>query len=70
MPSYHFDLVDARTAEDENNDAQFCQNDDEARAIAHDIASRVAAAEPDFLKGYCVLVSDADGLEIYRAPLQ
>jgi hypothetical protein len=69
MPKFHFDLVDARTAEDEQNDAQYCHNEEEARILAHNIASRLAGSEPSFLNGYCILVSDADGVEVYRAAI-
>ncbi len=69
MPKFHFDLVDARTAASGTDDAQFCQNEKEAQILAHTIADRLLASEPSFLSGYCVLVSDADGAEIYRAVL-
>jgi hypothetical protein len=69
MPKYHFDLVDARTAADEQDDARFCFDEEEAQVVAQTIATRLAASEPNFLKGYCVLVSNADGVEIYRVAL-
>jgi hypothetical protein len=69
MPKFHFDLVDARTAAAEQDDAQFCENETEAQSLAHTIADRLAAYEPTFLRGYCILVSDASGVEVYRATL-
>jgi hypothetical protein len=69
MPKFYFDLVDARTASDEQEDARFCHDEEEVQVLAQTIANRLAASEPDFLKGYCILVSDTNGVEIYRAAL-
>ena len=69
MPRYHFDLVDHKTIEDEGG--QVLADDIVASDVADELARRVYQVRPDLRgKGYVILVTNAEGDEIHRAPLE
>ena len=69
MPRYHFDLVDHRTVEDEGG--QVLADDVVASDVADELARRVCEARPELRgQGYIILVTNADGDEVHRAPLE
>jgi hypothetical protein len=68
MPRYHFDLADHTTVEDKGG--QVLADDTTASDVADEIARRVYQARSELRgKGYCIIVTDVDGEEIYRAPV-
>lgn len=68
MPKFHFDLVDTRTGDEE--DWLTCQSKSEVQVMATQIAGRLLASEPIFLRGYSVLVTNEEGHEVFRARLR
>lgn len=69
MPLYHFDLVNTKTVSDEGG-AEL--NDDvEAMDSADAVARRILDARPDLKeRHYYILVTNEDGEEIMRLPLE
>jgi hypothetical protein len=68
MPLYHFDLVNSRIHLDVG-DAEL-PDDIEAMDTADDIARRVMKERPDVTnRHYTILVTDEEGEEICRLPL-
>jgi hypothetical protein len=69
MPRYRFDLVDHPTVEDKGG--QILADDIIAAGVADQLALRVYEARPEPRgKKYSILVMNADGDEIHRAPLE
>jgi Bacteriophage Lambda NinG protein len=69
MPRYHFDLVDHVTVEDHGG--QLFTDDGAAARAADDLAQQIFEVRPELRgKGYSVLVTDARGLEVHRAPVR
>jgi hypothetical protein len=68
VPRYHFDLVDSRTVNDEGGTE--LPDDMQAMDVADELARRLLAERPE-LKGrhYSILVTNQDGDEIGRCPL-
>jgi hypothetical protein len=68
MPRYHFDLVDHVTVEDHGG--QILDDDVTASDVADILAHKVCRQHPELRgKGYSILVTDAEGVEVYRAPI-
>ena len=68
MPRYHFDLVDSTTVADEGG--ADVQDDVMAMDVAEEIARRLARERPELKnKHFSVLVSNEEGQEVGRAPL-
>ena len=68
MPKYHFDLVDSKTIADEGG-AEVC-SDIRAMDIAQELARRLVKERPELKdRHYAILVSNGDGEEVGRAPL-
>jgi hypothetical protein len=68
MPKYHFDLVDSKTVADEGG-AEL-GDDSNAVDIAQQIARRLLKERPELKdKHYSILVSNEDGEEVCRVPL-
>jgi hypothetical protein len=68
MPRYHFDLVDSKTVADEGG-AEL-SDDIQAMDIAEHIARRLCQERPELKdRHYAILVSDEDGQEVCRVPL-
>jgi hypothetical protein len=68
MPRYHFDLVDSKTVADEGG-AEL-SDDIQAMDIAEHIARRLRQERPELKdRHYAILVSDEDGQEVCRVPL-
>jgi hypothetical protein len=68
MPRYHFDLVDHRTLEDHGG--QVLADDIMAADVADELARRVREVRPELRnKRYAILVTDAEGREVHRAPI-
>ena len=68
MPKYHFDLVASKTIADEGG-AEVC-NDIGAMDIAQELARRLVKERPELKdRHYAILVSNEDGEEVGRAPL-
>jgi hypothetical protein len=68
MPKYHFDLVDSKTIADEGGAA--VGDDSKAVDIAEQIARRLLKERPELKdKHYSILVSNEDGEEVCRVPL-
>jgi hypothetical protein len=68
MPQYHFDLVDSQNIADEGG-AEL-ENDADALVAAKEIAQRVLQDFPELKhRNYKVAVSDAEGEELFRIPL-
>ena len=68
MPKYHFDLVDSKTIADEGG-AEVC-SDTGAMDIAQELARRLVKERPELKdRHYAILVSNGDGEEVGRAPL-
>lgn len=68
MPLYHFDLVDHHPVEDRGG--QILADDTTAEDVADELAARVYDVRPELRgKGYSILVTDAQGREIHRAPI-
>jgi hypothetical protein len=68
MPRYHFDLVDHHTVEDHGG--QVLEDDIKASDVADALAARIFEVRPELRdKGYSVLVTDSEGLEVHRAPI-
>jgi hypothetical protein len=68
MPRYHFDLVDHHTIEDHGG--QILTSDIAASDVADELARRIYDLRPEFRgKGYSILVTDSEGRDLYRAPI-
>jgi hypothetical protein len=68
MPRYHFDLVDHKTVEDHGG--QVLDDDITAADVADELARRVYKVRPELRnKGYSILVTDSEGQEVHRAPI-
>ncbi len=68
MPRYHFNLVDHIRVEDYGG--QLLADDTTAIHVAEDLALRVYDVRPPLRgQGYLILVTDADGREVHRAPI-
>lgn len=68
MPRYHFDLVDSRTVADEGG-AEL-PDDIKALDVAEVIARKLLGDRPDLKnRHYAILVTNEDGEEIGRVPL-
>jgi hypothetical protein len=68
MPFYHFDLINSRTVADEGG-AEL-PDDIEAMDSADALARRLLDKHPDLRnRNYAVLVTNDDGDEICRVPL-
>jgi hypothetical protein len=68
MPRYHFDLADHHTVEDHGG--QILADDVTATDVADELASRIYEVRPELRgKGYYILVTDAEGREVHRAPI-
>jgi hypothetical protein len=68
MPRYHFDLVDHRTVEDHGG--QILADDIAASDVADELARRMYDLRPELRgKGYSILVTDFEGRDVYRAPI-
>jgi hypothetical protein len=68
MPRYHFDLVESKTVADEGG----AEVSDEIKAmdIAEEITRRLLLERPELKnRQYSILVSNEDGEEVYRVPL-
>ena len=69
MPRYHFDLVDHKTVEDHGG--QILADDVTAADVADELARRLYEVRPELRnKGYSILVTDNEGQEVHRAPLE
>jgi hypothetical protein len=69
MPRYHFDLVDHVTVED--NGGQVLADDISAADVADELARKVYEDRPELRdKGFSVLVTDSEGQEVHRAPVE
>lgn len=65
---YHFDLVDSKTIADEGG-AEL-SDDIKAMDVAEEIAKRLIVERPELKnRHYSILVSNEDGEEICRVPL-
>jgi hypothetical protein len=68
MPFYHFDLINTRTVTDEG--VAELPDDIEAMDSADAVARRVLTEHPELRnRHYAILVSNEDGDEICRVPL-
>lgn len=68
MPRYHFDLVDHHTVEDHGG--QILEDDITASDVADELARRIYEVRLELRgKGYSILVTDAEGHEVHRAPI-
>jgi hypothetical protein len=68
MPKYHFDLVDSKTVADEGGAE--VSDDIKAMDIAKQIARRLLTERPELKdRHYAILVSNEDGEEVGRVPL-
>jgi hypothetical protein len=68
MPRYHFDLIDQQTVEDHGG--QLLEDDIKASDVADELAVRIYEVRPELRdKGYSILVTDSEGLEVHRAPI-
>lgn len=68
MPRYHFDLVDSKTVADEGG-AEL-PDDIQALDVAEEIARRLLKERPELEgRNFSILVTDQDGEEIGRVPL-
>jgi hypothetical protein len=67
MPKYHFEIIDGYLLEDPVG--MDCQNDDQAKVIAHDIAHQIAL-DIESQTPRNVVVIDEDGAEIYQTPIE
>ncbi|MCK1653460.1 hypothetical protein IVA88_18745 [Bradyrhizobium sp. 149] len=68
MPRYHFDLVDSKTVADEGG-AEL-PDDIQALDVAEEIATRLLKERPELEgRNFSILVTDQDGEEIGRVPL-
>jgi hypothetical protein len=69
MPRYHFDLVDHTTVEDKGG--QVLADDVTASDVADRLAEDLFQVRPELRgKGYSILVSDAQGETIHKAPVE
>jgi hypothetical protein len=68
MPRHHFDLVESKTVADEGGAE--VSDDIKAMDIAEEIARRLLLERPELKnRQYSILVSNEDGEEVYRVPL-
>jgi hypothetical protein len=68
VPHYHFDLVDSKVVSDEGGTV--LAGDIEAMDAADEIAKRLIKGNPGLRNHhYSILVTNADGDEICRVPL-
>jgi hypothetical protein len=68
MPRYHFDLVDSKTVADEGGAE--VSDDIKAMDIAEQLARRLLLERPGLkIRHYSILVSNEDGKEVCRVPL-
>jgi hypothetical protein len=68
MPRYHFDLVDHHTVEDHGG--QILADDTTASDVADELAAQIFKVRPELrARGYSILVTDREGREVHRAPL-
>jgi hypothetical protein len=69
MPRYHFDLVDHKTVEDKGG--QVLADHVMASDVADRLAEDLYRLRPELRgKGYSILVTDADGETVHKAPLE
>ena len=69
MPRYHFDLVDHTTVEDKGG--QVLTDDVMASDVADRLAEDLYQVRPELRgKGYSILVTDAEGETIHKAPVE
>jgi hypothetical protein len=69
MPRYHFDLVDHTTVEDKGG--QVLADDVMASDVADKLAEDLYQVRSELRgKGYSVLVSNADGEMVHKAPVE
>jgi hypothetical protein len=68
MPRYHFDLINSHTVADEGG--RTLEDDIAAADAADSLAAELYKVRPELRgNGYMILVSNADGEEVHRAPL-
>lgn len=68
MKRYHFDLIDTKTIADEGGTE--LPDDPQAMEVAEEIARRLLRERPELKGGhYSILVTNQDGEEIGRVPL-
>jgi hypothetical protein len=68
MPRYHFDLIDSRTVADVGG--RTLEDDIAAADAADNLAAELYKGRPELRgKDYAVLVTNADGEEVHRAPV-
>ena len=68
MPRYHFDLVDHHTVEDHGG--QILADDTVTEDVADELAAKIYDVRPEMRgKGFMILVTDAEGREVHRAPI-
>jgi hypothetical protein len=68
MPRYHFNLIDCRTVVDEGG--AVLEDDIAAADVAYRFAAERSKVRPELRgKGYAILVTNANGEEVHRAPI-
>jgi hypothetical protein len=68
MPRYHFDLVDHHIVEDHGRQA--LADDITAADVADELARRIYDVRAELRgKGYSIVITDAEGREVHRAPI-
>ena len=68
MPRYHFDLIDSATVADQGG--RILSDDVMAADVADRLARELYEVRPELRgKGYAILVTNADGEEVHRAPI-
>ena len=69
MPKYHFEIIDGYRLEDPVG--LDCQNDEQAKVVAHDIAHQIALdIESESETPRNVVVINDDGAEVYQTPIE
>jgi len=67
MPQYQFNLIDSRTVADESG--AVLEDDIAAADVAYRFAAELSKVRPELRgKGYAILVTNANGEEVHRAP--